>query len=118
MRLKTPKFVLTNNINKIASFECFVSHDRLSIDCERITFSKQYDFTDSQIDDVLVHEMIHYYLCVSKVDMECGHGPKFMEMADLFNRTFYLNIMEYNDGTVRKKEGYSKLREFFSFLEF
>lgn len=115
--LPVPKFVLTNHFNKIARFECILDpYNNNSMSDETIFFSKQFDYTEKQLDELMCHEMIHYYLCKSKIDLKCSHGECFMKMANIINEKFNLNIGEYVYG-LSKKKGYSKFHNFFSFLD-
>ena len=50
-----------------------------------IFITDYYDFTESQFTDILVHEMIHYYLAYTGQDRSCRHGKKFKEMAERLN---------------------------------
>lgn len=114
--LDVPRFVLTKNFMHVARFECTLNFCDGSICDETIYFSTEYDYTDKQLDELMCHEMIHYYLCKARIDQKCSHGIFFMNMAKEINKRFLLNIGEYANGLV-KREGYSKIRHFFSFLE-
>ena len=61
-KLTLPKFKFTNNFKYVARFECNVDSNN-DISDETIFFSRQYDYTDHDLDNLMVHEMIHYYLC-------------------------------------------------------
>ena len=62
-----------------------------------IMITDYYDFTQEQFDDIMVHEMIHYYLAYYDLDRNCRHGKEFNEMANRFNRTYGLNITKNLD---------------------
>jgi predicted SprT family Zn-dependent metalloprotease len=77
---------------------------------QTIEISDNYDYTESQLRDILVHEMIHYYLAYKGIDPQCNHGREFNKMADNFNRTYGMNITSTIDLTPYKiKNGNSKL---------
>ncbi len=58
-----------------------------------IFITDYYDFTEQQFVDVIVHEMIHYYLAYTGQDRSCRHGKKFKEMAERLNNQYGLHIV-------------------------
>jgi predicted SprT family Zn-dependent metalloprotease len=58
-----------------------------------IFITDYYDFTEKQFMDIMVHEMIHYYLAYIGEDMKCKHGKKFKKIAEKLNQTYNLNIV-------------------------
>ena len=56
-----------------------------------------YYFTLKQFEDILVHEMIHYYLAYFGVDKNCSHGREIKKMAKRLNETYGLNITKTLD---------------------
>ena len=69
-----------------------------------------YDYTDEQFRDILVHEMIHYYLAYMGIDPQCHHGSEFRKMASEFNSKYGMNITSEIDLTPYSiREGKSKL---------
>ena len=74
-----------------------------------ISITDYYDFTEKQFKDIMVHEMIHYYLAYLGIDRKCRHGKKFKEMAERLNRTYGLNITPYLDlSNYKKRKGAPK----------
>jgi hypothetical protein len=59
---------------------------------EIIEMSDFYDYTESQLRDVLVHEMIHYYLSYIGVEIYPSLGHAFMNVAQRLNRTYGMNV--------------------------
>lgn len=60
-----------------------------------IKMTDYYDFTEKQFVDIMVHEMIHYYLAYTGLDRRCRHGREFRKMADYLSCTYGLNITPY-----------------------
>ena len=61
-----------------------------------IFITDYYDFTERQFTDVMVHEMIHYYLAYFGLDKRCRHGKEFKKMAERRRfRTGWHNGFEY-----------------------
>ena len=53
-----------------------------------ISISNYYKLTTEQIDDVLIHEMIHYSIAYTGLKDTSSHGIVFHGMMDKINRTF------------------------------
>ena len=53
-----------------------------------ISVSNYYKLTTEQIDDVLIHEMIHYSIAYTGLKDTSSHGIVFRSMMDKMNRTF------------------------------
>jgi hypothetical protein len=68
-----------------------------------ISITDYYDFTEEQFRDIMVHEMIHYYLAYFGIDRRCKHGKKFKEMAERLNKTYGLHITKILDITQYKR---------------
>ena len=66
---------------------------------EVIDISDFYDYDGNQLRDLLVHEMIHYYLCYTGVEVYPSHGPAFLNMARRLNLTYGLNVTPIIDLT-------------------
>jgi len=77
---------------------------------ETIEISNYYDYTFEQFRDVLVHEMVHYYLLYMGIDKKCTHGKQFKKMCKELNEKYNLHLSKTIDITDFKiKEGKSKL---------
>lgn len=57
-----------------------------------ISISNYYKLTTEQIDDVLIHEMIHYSIAYTGLKDTSSHGIVFRGMMDKINRTFGRHI--------------------------
>ena len=68
-----------------------------------ISITDYFDFTEKQFRDIMVHEMIHYYLAYFGIDRRCSHGKKFKEMAERLNKTYHLNITKRLDISQYKR---------------
>ena len=64
-----------------------------------ITISDLFDYTDDNLKDVLIHEMIHLFLVEKKklFNDSMKHGPEFQKMAKEFNEKYNLNIRVKRD---------------------
>ena len=76
-----------------------------------IKISDQYVYTESQLRDVFVHEMIHYYLAYMGIDVKGSHSKEFYKMVDKFNRKYKMHITEtINMNEYVRREGTSWLK--------
>ena len=111
-KLPAPMFDLLHSFRTCGYFHC---------DYEQVWFSKKlynfcisitdyYDFTQKQFEDILVHEMIHYYLAYFGIDKSCSHGREFKKMAKRLNQTYGLNITKIVDiSKYKRREGTSTI---------
>ncbi len=68
-----------------------------------IKISDYYDFTQQQYDEIMCHEIIHYYLAFTDIDRKCDHGKEFNKMAKELNRKYKMNISKCVDTSKYKK---------------
>ena len=106
--LPLPEFKVTNSYRTLGYFHCQVD-DYGNYYNEVIEMSGNYDYTFEQFRDVLIHEMIHYYLLYMGIDRRCSHGKHFKRMCKQFNSMYGMNLTKRIDLTDFKlKEGKSK----------
>jgi len=69
------------------------------------------------IRNVLVHEMIHYYIAYNKIEDNEDHGVEFMKLAEALNRKYGLSITKKIDASsFKRNEKASKIFWFFTKL--
>ena len=79
-----------------------------------IFITDYYDFTESQFVDIMVHEMIHYYLAYCGKDRRCRHGKQFKKMAESLNKQFGLHITSRVDiSRYKRRKGTPSLSYWF-----
>ena len=79
-----------------------------------ISITDYYDFTVSQFMDIMVHEMIHYYLACFGKDRRCRHGKEFKKMAERMNRQYGLHIVNDVDiSQYKRRKGTPSLSYWF-----
>ena len=57
-----------------------------------IIISTFFDLTEAEIEDTLIHEMIHYYIYFNNIKDTSSHGPYFREKMAEINHLFGRNI--------------------------
>lgn len=86
-------------------FQCKFDEKYKRVTCKSISISDLYDYTEENLKNILVHEMIHYYLIQNKKLFKDSikHGPEFQKMMKDFNEKYNLNIR------ILQEWGYIKL---------
>ena len=57
-----------------------------------LRFSKRFDFTEQELQDTLIHEMIHYYISYHQLQDSSAHGQLFRQMMNEINQTYDRHI--------------------------
>jgi len=89
--LPYPEFKLRKSYNTFGYFSCNYDKNYNMYNCV-LEISKRYDYTKKQLRDIIVHEMIHYYLAYTGKDIKMKHGKEFKDMANELNRKYGLHI--------------------------
>lgn len=58
----------------------------------RMRISTSFDLPPEELEDVVIHEMIHYYLLYFKIEDTSSHGKVFRQMMKRINREFGRNV--------------------------
>ena len=90
--LPTPKFGLLKSYMTCGYFSCKKIVGKRRLNGQRLDISVYYDWDENELRNVIVHEMIHYYLAHKHIDNELTHGEAFMEMANKFNNEYGMKI--------------------------
>ena len=102
--LPTPKFGLMKKLNTLARFEYNKNKKgKAPIKRQTILFSEYYDFDEETFRNLMVHEMIHYYLAWNRVKTRKDHGKEFMKIANELNEKYGLNIPPKIDASSFKR---------------
>ncbi len=86
------EFYLLKSFRVYGRFSCRKHRPGSRLRNVRIGISMYYDWTEEQLRDVLVHEMLHYKLERSKNTEKKEHGPLFLKAAAELNEKYGLNI--------------------------
>ena len=98
--LPTPRFGMMKKLNILARFE-FQKNKKGKAPIKRqiILFSDYYDFDEETFRNLMVHEMIHYYLAWNGVKTRSDHGKEFMAIAHELNEKYGLNVTKTLDAS-------------------
>ena len=89
--LPFPTIKTIHSYEDLGTCTCIFDNDN-NITSVTIAISDKYNFTKTQFNDVLLHEMIHYYLAWTKKDVNLSHGREFKKMMKEINQKFGTNI--------------------------
>lgn len=101
--LPMPKFGLMNKTSILARFEFFKEKKGVKIKHKKILFSDCFDFDEEVFINLMVHEMIHYYLAWNGIKNAMKHDKEFMDIANELNKKYGLNVAKKIDASSFKK---------------
>ena len=70
----------------------------------KLRFSTKFDLPENELQDVIIHEMIHYYIHFKNLKDRSAHGPLFKNLMNQINKNFGRNISIRHKGAVRAHE--------------
>ena len=116
--LPTPKYGLINKLNTLARFEFNRNKKgKHPIKWQKIIFSDCYDFPEEDFREIMVHELIHYYIAWNGIKDNKDHGREFMRIANEINEKYGLNVTKTKDASSFKRtENAPDFTGFFQFL--
>ena len=71
----------------------------------RIRLSQVVDLPERELEDIVIHEMIHYYIDSNQFTDTSTHGILFQDMMNRINATFGRNITISHKSTKEEREG-------------
>ena len=113
--LPFPNFEIIHSSKYLGRCTCNFDENNNIVDVT-IAISDSYDFTESQFDDVLLHEMIHYYLAWTKQDIYLSHGSEFKKMMKEFNKRYGTNINVVTNKFYLKRNKTNFISKLFSWF--
>lgn len=75
-----------------------------------IRISRRHDLEPTVLDDVLIHEMIHYWLWYNKKRDTAPHGVLFLRLMNEINRRFSRNITVSHRITAESRDSDRKVK--------
>ena len=58
----------------------------------RLRISTRFDLPETTLEDILLHEMIHYYIAVKNIRDTSAHGHAFRDLMKQINREYGRHI--------------------------
>ena len=91
-RLNMPDLGFHKSFKDYGRFSCNLHSVGSKLKNAKITVSSYYNFTEDQLRDVLVHEMLHYKIERNRDRGDDPHGDRFIEESARLNEKYGLNI--------------------------
>lgn len=110
--LPTPKFKVMHKKDVLGTCWCSWLSKKDAV----ISITDRYVLTEWQFRNIMVHEMIHYYLAYTRKDMFCRHGKAFKKMMNDLNKRYGLNIQlscNLDKYTLAERSFIKKVKDFF-----
>lgn len=102
--LPSPIFSIENTYDYIGIFTYYKTTKKRK-ESYSISFSNYIDLNEEQFKNVLIHEMIHYYLVYTKIDLSFKHNANFKSIMNRLNSKYNLNIkVKPNLWTYKRKK--------------
>lgn len=70
----------------------------------RLRFSTRIDLPEQELEDTIIHEMIHYYIGINKLKDNSAHGPVFKHIMNSINTVFGRHISISHKSTKEQRE--------------
>ena len=70
----------------------------------RLRINTRIDLPEREIEDTIIHEMIHYYIGYHQLEDTSAHGPLFLGMMNEINRKFGRSLTVSHKSTKEQRE--------------
>ena len=118
-KLPTPKFDVMHTYRKLGKFAYRWGEKKKPFKKRFmvILMSDYFDFDEETFRNIMVHEMIHYYLAWNRIKTKKDHGKEFMEIAQDLNVKYGLNVTKTLDASsFQRTEQAPKAKGFWQWL--
>lgn len=70
----------------------------------RLRINTRIDLPESDVEDIIIHEMIHYYIGFNQIKDKSAHGPIFKQIMNAINNQYGRNIRISHKLSEQEKE--------------
>lgn len=70
----------------------------------RLSINTRIDLPEAEIEDTIIHEMIHYFIGINRLEDSSSHGPTFQHLMRAINEKYGRNITISHKGTKEEAE--------------
>lgn len=70
----------------------------------RLSINTRIDLPEEEIQDTIIHEMIHYFIGINRLEDSSSHGPVFQHMMKSINEQYGRHITISHKGTKEEAE--------------
>lgn len=112
--LPLPKFEIMHTYKESGYFMFQKEKGKSRIKYKKIFMTDYFDFTEEMYRNILVHEMIHYYIAFNHIEDDDAHGKEFTKIANELNTKYGLKITDtINASSFKITEKAPKISLFF-----
>lgn len=70
----------------------------------RLSINTRIDLPEEEIQDTIIHEMIHYFIGINRLEDSSSHGPMFQHLMNTINEQYGRHITISHKGTKEEAE--------------
>lgn len=70
----------------------------------RLRINTRIDLPEEQVEDTIIHEMIHYFIGINKLEDSSAHGPVFRSIMKQINAQYGRHLTVSHKGTKEQRE--------------
>lgn len=70
----------------------------------RLRINTRIDLPEQEVEDTIIHEMIHYFIGVNQLEDTSAHGPVFVHMMNTINEKFGRHLTVSHKSTKEERE--------------
>ena len=70
----------------------------------RLRINTRLDLPEREVEDIIIHEMIHYYIGYNRLEDTSAHGPLFLSIMNEINRKFGRSLNVSHKSTKEQRE--------------
>ena len=70
----------------------------------RLSINTRIDLPEEEIEDTIIHEMIHYFIGLNRLEDSSSHGPMFCHLMKTINEKYGRHITISHKGTKEEAE--------------
>ena len=71
----------------------------------QLRFSTAFDLSEQELEDIIIHEMIHYFIAYNGLQDRTTHGPLFKALMNSINETYNRSISISHRSTRSEMDG-------------
>lgn len=70
----------------------------------RLSINTRIDLPEQELEDTIIHEMIHYFIGINRLEDSSSHGPMFQHLMKTINEQYGRHITISHKGTKEEAE--------------
>lgn len=90
--LPRPMMHISSARSFLGQFKTELNGDSEGRKSYHLTLSNRYDLPEAELEDIVIHEMIHYCISYNNIQDTSSHGKRFQELMNQINTQFGRHI--------------------------